>query len=435
MLNRERIFAAIEAQVAMASNDGGRFAVLIVRVRGLRDITLRFGYAQGELGEEKARELIAQSLRPVDQVYRAGDDSFAVILPGMRHQNHTLLAASRLIRAFELPMNTGATPWHGHAIMGVALFPQDGIDADALCRHAEMALDEALRRGDQYAFYQPHDTQVEIVHEELRDAIETNRLRAYFQPVWDLQKGNIAGVESLARWSSERHGEVSPANFVLFAEQSDLISALTRWSINATLRHAAPLQGARELTFAINFSPRVFAKPGIVEQLMDALDIWGMEPTSVIAEITETALVNDLEQSMRMLARLRDRGVGVAIDDFGTGYASIAYLRKFPATELKIDQSLTADMGSDAQTARLVHSIVNMSHHMGLTVVAEGVEDQATQDLLTGMGCDYGQGYHLGRPEPASDFVARFKSGSEAYGSIKSEAGDSMPINHGPETH
>ncbi len=410
MMNREPLFAAIETQVEVAAAEAGSFAVVMVRVRGLRDIALRLGYVQGELAEDRARVLIEQSVRPMDQVFRAGDDSFALILPGMRHQNHTLLAATRLIRAFELPMNAGTTPWHGHALMGIALYPQDGDDADALCRHAEMALDDALRRGDQYAFYQAQDKQVEIVHEELRDAIDTNRLRAYFQPIWDLQRLRVAGVESLARWTSEQHGEVSPANFVPFAEQSDLISALTRWSINATLRHAAPLRGAHGLTFAINFSPRVFSKPGIVEQLMDALDIWGVAPTSVIAEVTETALVNDLELSLRVLARLRDRGVGIAIDDFGTGYASIAYLRKFPATELKIDQSLIADMRDDVQTAKLVRAIVNMSHHMDLTVVAEGVEDQATQDLLAEMGCDYGQGYHLGRPEPAADFVARFKA-------------------------
>jgi len=410
MMNREPLFAAIQTQAELAAAEASSFAVVIVRVRGLRDITLRFGYAQGEQAEERARVLIEQSVRPVDHVFRAGDDSFALILPGMRHQNHTLLAATRLIRAFELPMNAGTTPWHGHAIMGIALYPQDGTDADALCRHAEMALDEALRRGDQFAFYQPQDKQVEIVHDELRDAIDTNRLRAYFQPVRDLQRHRVAGVESLARWTSEQHGDVSPANFVPFAEQSDLISALTRWSINATLRHAAPLRGAPGLTFAINFSPRVFSKSGIVEQLMDALDIWGVPPTSIIAEVTETALVNDLESSLRVLARLRDRGVGIAIDDFGTGYASIAYLRKFPATELKIDQSLIADMRDDVQTAKLVRAIVNMSHHMDLTVVAEGVEDQVTQDLLADMGCDYGQGYHLGRPEPAADFVARFKA-------------------------
>ena len=414
MMNRDLIFTAIQAHVDRARADGGSVAVVIVRVRGLRDITLRFGYEQGEQAEEKARVMIQNSLRPVDQVFRAGDDSFAIVLPGMRHQNHTLLAATRLIRAFEHSMSAGLVPWHGHAIMGIALYPQDGTEPDPLCRRAELALDEALRRGDQYAFYQPRDAQIEIVHEELRDAIDTNRLRAYFQPVWDLQSKRICGAESLARWTSDLHGEVSPATFVLFAEQSDLILALTRWSINATLRHAAPLHGAHDLTYAINFSPRVFSKPGIVEQLMDALDIWGIKPTAIIAEITETALVNDLDVSTQVLGRLRDKGVGVAIDDFGTGYASIAYLSKFPATELKIDQSLISGMGQDSQTAKLVRAVINMSHHMDLTVVAEGVEDQATLDLLTDMGCDHGQGYYLDRPEAAADFIARFKAAPAA---------------------
>lgn len=409
MLNRDTIFAAIYAHAELAAVDGASVAVVIVRVRGLRDFTLRFGYEQGEQAEEKAHAMIQHSLRPIDQVFRAGDDSFAVVLPGMRHQNHTLLAATRLIRAFEHSMSAGTVPWHGHAIMGISLYPQDGAEPDILCRRAELALDEAVRRGDQYAFYLPRDKQIEIVHEELRDAIDTNHLRAFFQPVWDLQTTRICGAESLARWTSELHGEVSPGTFVQFAEQSDLILSLTRWSINATLRHAAPLRGAHGLTFAINFSPRVFSKPGIVEQLMDALDIWGIAPTAVIAEITETALVNDIDVSTQVLTRLRDNGVGVAIDDFGTGYASIAYLSKFPATILKVDQSLTAGMGRDKQTAKLVRAVIKMSHLMDLTVVAEGIEDQTTLDLLVDMDCDHGQGYFLGRPEPAADFIARFK--------------------------
>jgi diguanylate cyclase (GGDEF)-like protein len=199
MMNREPLFAAIQTEVERATADASRFAVIIVRVRGIRDITLRLGYAQGDLAQQRALALIEQSMRPMDQVFRTSEDSFALVLPGMRHPNHTLLAATRLIRTFEVPMNTGASTWNGHIVMGIALYPNDGADADALCRHAEMALDDALRRGEQQAFYQPQDKQIEIVHDELRDAIDTNRLRAYFQPVWDLQRQRVAGVESLAR--------------------------------------------------------------------------------------------------------------------------------------------------------------------------------------------------------------------------------------------
>ena len=408
MLNRESIFAAIEQGIVACKDNDARFAVLILRVPGLREISLRFGYAQGEQAEDKAHALIRDSLRPVDQVFRAGDDSFVVLLPSILNHNHALLAGTRLTQAFEQPLDGAASPWLVRPVMGIALYPEHGPSADALCRRAGMALDEAQRRGELSAIYQPHDTQVEIFYEELREAIEANRLQVFFQPIWDLQNKRIAGVESLARWNSAKHGEVSPVNFVPFSEQSDLISVLTRWSVNSTLRHAANIPDRQDLSFAINFSPRVLSRPGMVEQLMGALEIWGIPPTAVVVEITETTLINDLELGVQVLRRLRDYGVRIAIDDFGTGYASIAYLRQFPATELKLDQSLISAIGHDPHTAKLVRAIVNMAHHMDLATIAEGIEDQQTQDMLADMGCDFGQGFHLGRPEPAADFAARF---------------------------
>ena len=242
-----------------------------------------------------------------------------------------------------------------------------------------------------------------------------NRLRAYLQPVVDLKTGRVVGAESLARWNSPRHGEVEPAEFVQFAERSDLIWALTRWSINATLRHAATFRG-RDITFAINLSTRVFTKPGLVEQLLDALQIWGLPPSAIVAEITETALVNDLDMTVRVLHRLRDQGMRIAVDDFGTGYSSIAYLRRFPATELKIDKSLVGAIHNDtARTAKLVQAVINLVHQMDLLAIAGRHRGPGLlQDMLTQMGCDLAQGYHLGRPEPAADFVARFSAATAA---------------------
>ena len=406
MLNREHIFEQIDAHIAAGEDE--RFAVLMLRVPGLREISLRFGYAQGEQAEDMAHALIQRSLRPIDRVFRAGDDGFVVLLPAMLSANHALLAGTRLIHAFEQPLDGTASPWLVRPVMGIALYPDHGPGADRLCRRASMALDEAQRRGELYVVYEPHDTQVEIFYDELREALDANRLQVFFQPIWNLQSDRLAGAESLARWSSPSHGEVSPANFVPFSEQSDLISVLTRWSMNTTLRHVASLSSFQGLRFAINFSPRVLSRPGMVEQLLGALEIWGVPPTAVIVEITETTLVNDLELSVQVLRRLRDRGIGIAIDDFGTGYASIAYLRQFPATELKIDQSLIGAIRSEPHTAKLVRAIINMAHHMDLTTTAEGIEDPVTQALLVEMGCDFGQGFHLGRPQPAAEFLARF---------------------------
>ncbi|MGN2244795.1 putative bifunctional diguanylate cyclase/phosphodiesterase [Frateuria sp. GZRR33] len=411
MLNRADIFEAIEAHLPRSEATGGHLAVMMLRVEGLREVSLRFGYAIGEAAHAHARERIRGALRPIDRVLSAGDDSFVVVLPGLHSHNHVLLAAMRLLQAFERPLPDLPYPFQGRPCMGVALSPDHGDTPDLLCRQAEMALAAAQARGESCVLHEPREAHDEIVYEELREAIEANRLSTYFQPVWDLQSGGIAGVESLARWATPRQGLVPPASFVGFAEKSDLIQALTRWSIGTTLRHAAMLRGAPGLTFAINFSPRVFARPGLVEQLMDLLEIWGLPPSVVVAEITETALVNDLDAIAQAMRRMRDRGARIAIDDFGTGYASIAYLRRFPASELKIDRSLVCDVAHDPRTAKLVQSIIQMAHHMDMATVAEGVEDRATQDLLMSMGCDYAQGYHLGRPEPADDFVARHAEG------------------------
>ena len=410
MLNRKQIFAAIQDEIEFSAETGKHFAVQNVRVRGLREIGLRFGWERGEQAEEDARLLIVQSLRPGDRVFRSGDESFTVVLADMRNRNHALLAATRLVKAFEQPLNNATSPWHGRPTMGVVFFPEHGLNADQLCRRAEMAVDKAQLSGEHCVFYQPGESRQEIFYEELREAIESNRLRAYFQPVWDLKNQRVIGAESLARWNSPRLGDVEATDFVPFAERSDLIWALTRWSINATLRHAAALPRANGFTYAINFSPRVFTRPGLVEQLIDALQIWGLPPTAIVAEVTETALVNDLELTVQVLRRLRDHGVRIAVDDFGTGYSSIAYLSRFPATELKIDKSLVGVIHNNAHTEKLVGAVIELAHRMDLVTVAEGVEDQVTQDMLINMGCDFAQGYHLGRPEPANDFVARFAS-------------------------
>ena len=410
MLNRSQVFDAIEAAIVEAAGGALQFAVVVIGLNGLREISLLSGYEHGEDAEKGAHALIRQSLRPVDRVFQTANEKFVIVLPGMRNSNHALLAVTRLLSAFEQPMNARSSPWQIHPVMGVSLYPDHGNQADLLCRRAEMALDEAQRRGEQFAFYQTHGTQVEIFYEEFHDAIEANRLQVHFQPILDLQDNRVVGVESLARWTSPQHGAVSPADFVPYAEQSDLISSLTRWSINATLRHAASLRHARGLAVAINISPRAFVDPGFVEQFMDALEIWGVAPTSIIAEITETALVNDLDKSVAVLRRLRNRGIRIAIDDFGTGYASISYLRKFPATELKIDKSLVSEMHEDVYSARLVSAIIKLAHDLNMATVAEGIENQQTQQLLAEFGCKFGQGFHIGKPVPAAEFIAGFSA-------------------------
>ncbi|MDE2084064.1 MAG: GGDEF domain-containing protein [Xanthomonadaceae bacterium] len=407
MLNRAAIHAAITRQIG----DGmGGFAVMVMRILDLRLIALRFGSACGEQAEACVGQLIADSLRPADTVLQSSDETFVAMLPGLHNRNHVLLAIAKLAAVFEQPhvVADDTPPWQTRAIIGVALFPEDGADADALWRNAQSAADDAQRRGDQYAFHDPNSARIHIDYHDLRDSIAANRLATYFQPIWNLAQQRIVGVESLARWTSRAQRPVEPEDFVTFAEQNHLISALTRWSIHSTLRHASALLRTPDFLLAINLSPQALSHGGVVEQLLDALNIWGISPTAVVAEVTETALARDMDMAVQALRRLRDRGVRVAIDDFGVGYASITYLSKFPVSELKIDKSLVASIASDARGAKLVESIIQFAHNLGLWTTAEGIEDDATQRRLLEMGCDLGQGYHLGRPEPADDFIARY---------------------------
>ncbi|MGH8182439.1 MAG: putative bifunctional diguanylate cyclase/phosphodiesterase [Rhodanobacteraceae bacterium] len=409
MLNRDAIQAAIVRQIAANDAGAGGFAVAVVHVRGLRQIAIRFGSECGEQAEVSVGKLIRESLRPMDVVFQSGDETFIAVLPGLSGRNNALLAAAGLMAQFEHSHSvaSGMPPWQTRAVMGVALFPQDGSDADALWRNAHMAADSALRRGERFAFHDALGVRANIDYYELRDSIESNRLATFFQPIWSLAQARIVGVESLARWTSHTLGPVSPDDFVPFAEQNDLIASLTRWSIHATLRYVSALRGLPGFRVAINLSPRTLSDGGVAQQLLDALSIWGVPPETIVAEVTETALAGDMDTVVRVLCKLRDRGVRIAIDDFGIGYASITYLSKFPASELKIDKSLVAHVATDARMAKLVESIIRFAHHLGLEATAEGIENAATQRLLQETGCDFGQGFYLGKPEPAADFVAR----------------------------
>ncbi|WP_285404477.1 GGDEF domain-containing phosphodiesterase [Luteibacter sp. ME-Dv--P-043b] len=406
MNERAHILPAVQAILDRSSVDAGPCAVLIVRLQGMREAQLRFGYDFGSEVMLASRERIVDAVRHVDTVFVAGDDTFVVVLPMVRNRTHALLAATRIVAAFDKALLRGERPWHGRAVVGVAIHPDHGVTAEWLYRRAELAHDEALRIGEAFAIYKPDVTPVEILYGELREDIEANRLQVAFQPLHDLRTGEISRVESLARWTTAAQVVVGPNDFIPFAERSDLIVPLTRWSLNASLRHAAALhRGGCPMDVAINLSPRVFVEQGFAEQVLGAIEIWGVPPQSVIVEITETALLTDMDMSVRVLRRLRDCGVRVAIDDFGTGYASFAYLRHFPATELKIDRSFVDAMRGDRRTELLVQAMIDVAHRLGLEAIAEGVEDEFTLRRLVEMDCDLVQGYHIGRPMPAEAFV------------------------------
>jgi predicted signal transduction protein with EAL and GGDEF domain len=399
--------AALDRRLKSGVSAERPLGVLVVRILRQREFNLLFGYEFGLHLVIEAMARLRAVLRPVDHVELVGDGEFVVVLPDLVSPNHALLAALRVVRAFREPL-----PVQGHGMfatvkVGAAVAPLHGDNADTLCRSADIAYGEAQVCGTHAALFDPDGHRPLVTFGQLRAALESGRLVAHLQPIWDLRTRRIVGAESLARWQSDILGAVSPEIFVPLAEQTGLIGDLTRWSLTATLRHAGQARlHERGMRFSVNLSPRVFLEQSFGDQMLAALRIWDVPPETITLEVTEGAVMEDPEHSAQVLQRMSAEGMHVSIDDFGTGYSSFAYLRQFPANEIKIDRSFVRDIVTDERSARLVVSMIELAHRLDMRVVAEGVEDDATLTALTGMGCDLAQGFHLGRPRPAEEFVA-----------------------------
>ena len=402
MLSRDDFFNAISQHAIELSTDK-KMGLILARVQRLGEVNI---IMDKEL-VDAAQARIEKVLRIDDRVAKIGACDFIIYLADLKNINHAALAANSLVRGFQEPLIVASRPVQTTIAMGVSISPDHGNEPEILCKHAEIAFARALQSSDRYAIYDSHEEKIKILYPELHEAVTNNRLEVYLQPFWDLRKQRVVGAESLARWNSPIHGFVSPDQFIPFAEQTGLIGALTRWSINATLNHFTQLRHiGNDLSVAINLSARVFHEQGIVEQILGALNIFDVPPANLILEVTESAIMSDLKLSARVLESLRDKGIRISIDDFGCGYSSFEYLKQFPATELKIDKSFVFDITRSARAAQLVRSMIDLAHHLDIVAIAEGVEDQETADMLTEMDCDFAQGYFYSRPKPAEQFVA-----------------------------
>lgn len=410
MIRGSSLFEMMQPHVAASLGEARALGVLMLSVQDLRQFNIQHGYESGEQLVAKVRSLVSAVLRPGDVIAQVGPGDFIVMLPGIRDANHALLAASRVLRQFEQTLDVNGHPVLASVAIGGAVCPEHGDTPDALCRQAEAALIEARTSSDRMAISLAPRLSTAIEPAELRDAIASGKLEMHLQPIWDLRAGRICGAESLARWQHPQRGAISPGVFVPMAESSGLISEFTRWSINASLQHAVDARRrGLDLPISINLSAAAMAERGMVEHLLGALRLWSVPPNAVVIEVTETAIIGDFEKGADILGRLNDAGVLISIDDFGVGNASFAYLRQFPATELKIDCSFVTGMLGSARSMQLVKAMIDFAHHLGLRVVAEGVEDQPTLERLAELECDHAQGYFIGRPKPAVEFLDTFR--------------------------
>ncbi len=409
LANRRYLRMQLEGAIARALREKARFALMVLDLDGFKPINDRHGHAAGdEVLMEISRRLNAQ-VRKGEIVARLGGDEFVVVLSADATSDAPIRAAHRLIASLSEAIVLPQGEVRVSASVGVAFYPGDGAQTDELIRKADVALYRAKNeaRGDVRFFQQAMDEDVrerEALELDLRLAIAGGDIVPFFQPLIDLACGELTGFEVLARWPHATRGLIPPTTFVPIAEDTGQIDALTVSVMRAALKAAR--DWAPTLSIAINIAPQQLKSESLIERLLAVLQETGFPAERFEIEITENALIGDLELARRIVLGLKSHGIRVALDDFGTGYSSLSHLSELPFDKLKIDRSFIHTMHGRPESATIVNAIIGLGRSLNMPTTAEGIESAADAELLTRLGCNVGQGFLYSRPVPARDVPA-----------------------------
>ncbi len=401
----------LERSIHAAIDFGAPFAVLFIDLDGFKAINDLHGHEAGDDLLRMLAPLAEQSLSQGDRLARLGGDEF-VALVHSGQKDELCQRAQALLGALSTPITRRELELGVTASIGIARFPRDGRSAAPLLQAADAAMYHAKRLGcSRFSFYEPAMSagaqERTLLLTQVRLALARNQFQLFFQPKYD-SDGSLSGAEALLRWQHPERGLLTPDTFIALLETSGSMIDVGRWVLQSACQKARQWHdgGLPHLTVAVNVSPTQFADPHLPEDVRLALNEANLPPSSLILEVTESTAMRDIDSSERVLRQLVDLGVGISIDDFGTGYSSLLYLKRLPATELKIDRAFISQLESAAEDATIVSAIVTLAQNLHLKVVAEGVETQKQRAFLTELGCDSMQGFLLGKPMPAPEFWA-----------------------------
>lgn len=389
-------------------------AVLFLDIDNFKRVNDSLGHAVGDTLLCSVAQRLLGCLRSNDTVARYGGDEFTIVMGELNSVDNIMLIVNKLSAIFEMPITvSGQEVYIGFSI-GIAIYPNDGADAETLLKNADAAMYRAKGRGrNQYQFYTPdmnvRGQELLALETGLRRALSRNEFQLYYQPQMTINSGRIVGFEALLRWQHPDKGLISPANFVPLLEETGLIVPVGAWVLRAACAHYRKCCEAGQMPFrvSVNMSTRQFGDQALVEMVRQILVEEKMPPEHLEIEITESTAMQDVQMAGEILAALDALGVRLAIDDFGTGYSSLAYLKRFPLDVLKIDRTFVQDLHHDGNVQAIVEASISLGHKLGLEVVAEGVETVEQLRFLHTHHCDMIQGYYLSRPMPA-ETVGRF---------------------------
>jgi diguanylate cyclase (GGDEF)-like protein/PAS domain S-box-containing protein len=417
LMNRSSFQEHIAHTVRQAQRHGRRLAVLFIDLDRFKNINDTLGHDAGDrLLVEVARRLF-RCVRESDVVSRWGGDEFVALLEEFGSPNDVVTVARRILDSLARPLLIGSQELVVTASVGISTFPDDGQDAAALLKAADIAMYRAKENGkNNFQYYSPqmnvHTFERLTLESNLRRALERGEFLLHFQPKVGARGQGIVGAEALIRWQHPEMGLVSPMQFIPLAEETGLIVPIGSWVLRTACAQgrAWHTSGLPKVRVAVNISSRQFRNETLVAEVQEVLERTRLEPDLLELEITESMLMHDPEQTVRMLNELTALGIHLAIDDFGTGYSSLAYLKRFPVETLKIDRSFIQDVPDDADDVAITLAILAMARNLRIKVTAEGVETKEQLAFLQEHGCDEIQGYLSGRPLPAEEFSRLVRS-------------------------
>jgi diguanylate cyclase (GGDEF)-like protein len=408
--NRALFMQRLHEAIDEAAFTDTKVAVMVMDLNDFKEINDTLGHQYGDRLLEQMGPRLQGVLRDGDLIARLGGDEFGVVLPKLQDTGAAIEVAGRLLEALEQPLDLDGLAIDVSASIGLTIYPQHSESVETLLRRADVAMYSAKEARTGYEVYSPSKDRYShrrlTLLSQVRPALENSEFVLWYQPKVNLLTRKAGGVEALIRWEHPEHGVVQPDQFIPMVERTVLMRSLTLYVLDEALRqwHSWARRGL-DLSVAINLSPRNLLDLELPEQVARALRRWSVPAESLMLELTESSLMTDSVRAAAVLGRISAIGVKISVDDFGTGYSSLSHLKRLPINEIKIDRSFVTNMRNDPNDELIVRATVDLGRNLGLQVVAEGVEDRETWDLLAEMGCQLAQGYHMSRPLPGPEIT------------------------------
>lgn len=407
LANRELLNDRLEQAIHNAKQEQSTFAILIMDLDRFKEVNDTLGHSVGDKLLQKVAQRLTQLLREVDVIVRLGGDEFSVLLTTAQ-EKHAEIIAKKIIKEFQNVFIINDVPLYIGISIGVSVFPQHGVTSQILQQRADVAMYVAKRNKSGCEIYNQNFDEHSIgrlsLISDLRTSINQSQLFMEYQPIIDISTGKVVSAEALLRWNHPERGEVFPDEIIPIAEQTGLINPITYWIIDTVSKFNKKLRDSGiNIKIAINLSVYNLQDDDFIENVIDIFNKNGISASSFIMEITESVMMTNPKKSIAILEKLAKLDIEIAVDDFGTGYSSLTYLKRFPISKIKIDKSFIMDMINDDNDAIIVRSTIDLAHNLGMKVIAEGIEEKESLDLLDILRCELGQGYYISPPISASD--------------------------------